>query len=480
MNILIRIDNLISGIDELVAESTKNVADVDHDHHFLVPNRLPAPTSNAVTITLDNDDFIILGSDESTNCYAYNGTTNKYTKINVTNDSNNNNNNSFPNILDGDDCLQCSIINISSDDIENRLLQNENNVLFDFISKNNRNSKSNKDNNNNIFYFLLFGDCCDNRRENTCKGCYFYFLKYNRNTNRLHFTNMFSKFAMSDNLKNFPRYNVGARIQLLKDSQSLSVLFIGGFYRDKNHFLTYNLLTNELHQYDDKLFNGGDDLVHIEQLYKNNQIVKNNFVVWDGKSCYQMIYNNNDKKNSNDDNDDDCRFKFKRLPFINLKKPFVDWQCDSHVLIRMIDNAFILAIGGVKDNSDTDEYSQIDDIYMFDMNKMKWFELDIKLPNKISGTKSILQCEKNGLERIIVHIIGGNKWFDNQRQRTRQIIPCDNDWRMICGLSWNARNKIWNIMKSNKYLIQEIWIIVFDFIDDGLIVPFTHCKPYNL
>merc|ERR1712129_211493 len=132
---------------------------------------------------------------------------------------------------------------------------------------------------------------------------------------------------------------------------------------------------------------------------------------------------------------------------------------------------FVICVGGREDEGDDGKWQLSDRIYIFNMKTLQWHMLNnIKLPIKMWDNSSIVTVNPvNG--DVVLNLIGGQIQND---MRFTEFLNIHR--KLYLGIDDKVRCKIWNLLKNNDTLSMDVWIIVFDMIDDGMFCQYD--KPY--
>ena len=152
--------------------------------------------------------------------------------------------------------------------------------------------------------------------------------------------------------------------------------------------------------------------------------------------------------------------------------------------------SWILIIGGgLMENSKTKCY--YDHMFVYDIINNKFYKLNETIDSQLAG----VSCVYDNINGNI-HIMGGSRTINNV------TTECKKHYYFNIGMKGNKQYKIINPIKhreivwktlmlvSAEYIVNankndtefsipiEIWHIIFDMIDDGLLLPLLVKKPY--
>ena len=451
----------LSELIDMFDENSKEIADKKVNMLAGLPNRywleesvLPEPISDSQLCAIDDCSFIIFhvakGDNERRhlNSYICHPFKKEYKQLELVNDK-------FPdNMFDGDNCHHEKIFDVS------HLYHDEKNT--------------------NIRHYVDIG--CNHwapwveehddvyiNLEGTKAGNYIYKIIVDLKSLTVEYINLLnienSPITKENDLKMITTLNGHHSVRL-----SESIFLITGGWDGDTDLILFDASTYEYKRFENTIpyTVNEDDRYSSQGLARRNG---NQFILWNGLECFLMtlVVKTKQIKSIHDE----IKFVFKKTEFL----PFEKGVCEQYQFCSFVKyKDFIICVGELEDEGDEGEWRQHDRVYIcYTKPKLPmWILLkNIKTPTVLSANSSILSVDPSNGD-IVLNVIGGVKWVDTDHERLD--IDLTNHQKLCLGIDDKMRRRIWNQLIAHQSLPVNLWAIVFDMIDGGILAQFD--KPY--
>jgi len=199
------------------------------------------------------------------------------------------------------------------------------------------------------------------------------------------------------------------------------------------------------------------------------------FVVWNSWQCFLLTISAKKEMSLEDISLADAanlQMSFKKLSFVPL-------EAGKRECVRMASYArykhFVICVGGALD--DGREMHLLDQMYVLNLETLLWTAFTP--PRFVTNCSSVVSTDaQSGV--VVLNVIGGveyEEYEDEDNIRCSRDISVDKHQILFLGYDDAVRRRVWNALCDNEGLPQNLWLLVFDMWDEGILG--TCDKPYN-